>query len=112
MGMSGWIAWRRMPPELVMGASLLIGHHQSLSGLQALVPHRQGTSLAAKMVCGPALVQPGAWPGHRKGSSESPEGGSGLPGRPRGRMVACQGLLVERQLAGVAIAQLDPLGEA
>ena len=45
-----------MPPELVMGSSLLIGHHQSLSRLQALVPHRQGTSLAAKMVCGPALV--------------------------------------------------------
>ena len=51
--MSGWIAWRQMPPELVMGSSLLMGHHQSLSRLQALVPHRQGTSLAAKMVCGP-----------------------------------------------------------
>ena len=89
MRMSGWIAWRQMPPEFVMGSSLLIGHHQSLSRLQALVPHRQGTSLAAKMVCGPALVQPGAWLGHRKGSSESPEGGSGLPGRPRGRVVAC-----------------------
>jgi hypothetical protein len=52
MRMSGWIAWRQMPPELVMGSSLLIGHHQSLSRMQALVPHRQGTSLAAKMVCG------------------------------------------------------------
>ena len=82
------MVWREVSSEFVVGASLFVGHRESLGCFQALFPCRHGVSLSAKVVCGQALVEPGAWLGRRERSSESPEGGAGLLCWPCCRMVS------------------------